>query len=130
MVYCFSTLDEFTALRAQIKGELNALAEDAANLLFVAINEAVSNAIFHGNKNDKNKKTLVVITSSEEEICIVVQDEGDGFSRADTVEAEEDIFKESGRGLCFMEYGTDSCEYNEKGNEVTLIKKIRRSMAS
>ncbi|MBP2643030.1 MAG: putative anti-sigma regulatory factor, serine/threonine protein kinase [Firmicutes bacterium] len=125
MVYCFSTLDEFTMLRAQIKLELASLSESEANLFFVSINEAVTNAIFHGNKSDKSKKAWLRITCSGQEICVVVQDEGEGFSRAGVADEDEDIFKESGRGLKFMEYGTDLCQYNEKGNEVTLIKKIK-----
>jgi hypothetical protein len=45
----------------------------------LVLDEAVDNAIRHGNRNDPDKKVMVIIKESEGKVNIIVRDEGSGF---------------------------------------------------
>jgi anti-sigma regulatory factor (Ser/Thr protein kinase) len=45
----------------------------------LVLDEAVDNAIRHGNRNDPNKKVMVIIKEFEGKVNIIVRDEGSGF---------------------------------------------------
>ncbi len=51
------------------------------NLLEQQISEIIKNAVKHGNKCDINKKIKVWFSFSTEEARIIVEDEGDGFTK-------------------------------------------------
>lgn len=90
----------------------------------LAMEEAVINAIKHGNRRDRSKKVYIQCRISERRVCLVVEDEGAGFRLEDVPDptAEENLDKPSGRGIRLMQSFLTSVEYNEKGNRVTLIK--------
>ena len=121
-MYCFSTLDQFSAIRESIKEELIRIYGEDSLQVFVAINEGVNNAIFHGNKEDGSKKVYLTIEELPNGIKIVIRDEGQGFI---SQEIPDTIpwFEEHGRGLQLIQYYVDSYEFNGLGNELTLIKK-------
>ena len=121
--YQFSSLHDFAALREQLQTKLSVLPPQAASLFFMSINEAVNNALFHGNNQDENKKVTLTWMNFAEEIRIVICDEGEGFIRPDLT-CSDLLCKECGRGLNFIEYGADSYQYNSKGNELTLSKRL------
>lgn len=90
----------------------------------VTVDEAVTNAIKHGNKFQEDKKVYIDIHIDIDRIKIVVADEGPGFN-VKTVPDPTDptnFLKPSGRGILFMSIGMDEVRYNEKGNILTLIK--------
>jgi serine/threonine-protein kinase RsbW len=90
-----------------------------------ALGEAIWNAIKHGNKLNPNKKIFVSLKIDKNKLSITVRDEGEGFDpeNVSPVETEGEGFgKPSGRGLSWMKAFCDSVTYNEKGNEVTLVK--------
>lgn len=90
----------------------------------VTVDEAVTNAIKHGNKFQENKKVFIDTEITTDQIKIVVADEGDGFDVNSVSDPMEPInfLKPSGRGILFMTIGMDEVRYNEKGNVLTLIK--------
>lgn len=90
----------------------------------LAIEEAVVNAIKHGNNRDPDKRVFVRCKVDPEKIWLQIEDEGDGFVLADVPDptADENLDKPSGRGIKLMESFLTSIEYNDKGNCVTLIK--------
>lgn len=90
----------------------------------LAMEEAVVNAIKHGNKRAPDKKVFVSCKVDSERIWLRIEDEGDGFVLADVPDptAEENLYKPSGRGIKMMEKFLTSIEYNETGNCVTLVK--------
>ena len=51
------------------------------NLLEQQISELIKNAVRHGNKNDINKKVKVWAGFSTDHAHVIVEDEGDGFSK-------------------------------------------------
>ena len=91
----------------------------------LAVIEAGTNAIKHGNKEDTNKNATFEFIISEEELTIVVTDEGEGFERekvANPLEPEN-LLKSSGRGLFLMEACMDEVVYTENGTVVKMVKK-------
>lgn len=122
-MYSFSSLAEFATLRDSIKRELVQSCEEDALRLFIAINEGVNNAIFHGNKKDITKKVQLIIERLPDEIQIIIRDEGEGFVDEKTPDTEK-LWREDGRGLDLIKLFVDSYCLNAKGNEITLVKKI------
>ena len=90
----------------------------------VTIDEAVTNAIKHGNKFQEDKKVFIEIHIDNERIKMVVADEGEGFDVSKVPDPTDPInfLKPSGRGILFMSIGMDEVHYNEKGTILTLIK--------
>jgi serine/threonine-protein kinase RsbW len=90
----------------------------------LAVEEAVINAIKHGNRMDSTKKVKIDFEIGEDKVKISVADEGEGFdiSAVPDPTKPENIGNDSGRGLVLMKAYMDSVEFNEKGNEVRLLK--------
>lgn len=127
-MYCFTTMEEFSRLRESVRQELGQLLDTGVELLFVAINEAVNNAIFHGNKQDTAKKVHLTITSSSDEIKVIIRDEGGGFAPVEQVKTEDGL-RESGRGLEIIGFCVDRYYFNLQPSEIVLIKKLTLSPA-
>ena len=91
----------------------------------MALEEAIINAIKHGNKRDPEKKVHVIVDSTLEEFYLKVIDQGEGFD-PDAVPdctAAENLELGSGRGLLLMRHYMDEVKYNEVGNELEIRKK-------
>ena len=90
----------------------------------LAIEEAIVNAIKHGNKRDVEKKVHVSWSVNAQRVTVAVEDEGAGFKLEEVPDctAEENLDKPSGRGIMLMRNFLSSIEYNDKGNRVTLVK--------
>jgi CheY-like chemotaxis protein/anti-sigma regulatory factor (Ser/Thr protein kinase) len=97
---------------------------DLRDKIPVTVDEAVTNAIKHGNKFQEDKKVTIDVSMDTERIKIVVVDEGKGFdvSRVPDPTDPTNFLKPSGRGILFMNIGMDEVRYNETGNMLTLIK--------
>jgi serine/threonine-protein kinase RsbW len=90
----------------------------------VTVDEAVTNAIKHGNKFQEDKSVTIDVFMNTDRIQIVVADEGPGFDVKAVPDPTDpmNFLKPSGRGILFMHIGMDVVRYNEKGNVLTLIK--------
>jgi serine/threonine-protein kinase RsbW len=103
--------------------------------LGVAMGEAISNAIYHGGgipgteneygKKDPNPKNVFFCAVQVNQDCIIVEveDQGAGFNPRDVPDStrEENLEKQSGRGLTLMRAFMSSVTYNTKGNRVRLV---------
>ncbi len=116
----------------------------------VALEEALTNALFHGNLEIdselreghgqdflemyrarsvqspyQDRRIYIDVEISHEQMVFNIRDEGPGFdtrqSGADSETSADE--KPSGRGLQMMQAFMDEVNYNEAGNEITLIKK-------
>ncbi|RMD51550.1 MAG: ATP-binding protein [Ignavibacteria bacterium] len=100
------------------------LSEEKSNLIGMAVSEAISNSIIHGNKSDPNKKVEVTIELIDEKLIITFKDEGNGFIPEDVPDPTlpENMMKESGRGIHIMKTIIDDVKYNftEDGTELVL----------
>ncbi len=96
---------------------------------FVALDEALSNAIRHGNQNDPTKKVRVRVELSAAEARFTIRDEGPGFNPAAVPDPLDpaNLYKNSGRGVLLIQHIMDEVTYNEQGNEVTMVKRPEKS---
>lgn len=96
----------------------------------LALEEALANAIKHGNRNDPRKLVEVRIRVTDEEVRITVCDEGAGFDLGAVPDPtlDENLTKPFGRGVMLMRTYMTHVEYNDAGNCVTMIKR-RQSQA-
>ncbi len=94
----------------------------------LCVEEAVRNAMVHGNHCDKKLSVRTVYWVDNGALNIEIADEGPGFDRADVADPtlESHILKNSGRGVYLIRKLMDKVEYNEKGNKVTMMKRLRR----
>ncbi|MGQ9604538.1 MAG: Holliday junction resolvase RuvX [bacterium] len=105
------------------------LTTEITNQISMAVVEAATNAIVHGNRCMKSKKTRVVLEKQREEILVTVSDEGDGFdpSIIPCPIDECNLLKETGRGIYIMRQVMDDVSFETgegKGTTVRLRKKI------
>lgn len=86
--------------------------------------ESLANAIRHGNKESSEKQVHVNVAIGPEEVKLVIADEGQGFNWREVKDPREKeaLDNQSGRGILMMRDYFDRVEYNQKGNEVLLIK--------
>ena len=94
----------------------------------LALEEALVNAIRHGNDEDATKRVHVECHLADDLVRIQIVDEGSGFDPAQLPDptAEEHREAPSGRGVLLMRRFMDRVEYNEKGNVVLLEKQRTR----
>ena len=90
----------------------------------MAIEEAVVNAIEHGNKRQIDKKVRLVFHVTFEKATLEITDEGAGFDHRNVADptAEELLDKPRGRGVMLMRELMNDAFYNERGNQVTMTK--------
>lgn len=91
----------------------------------LALEEALVNAIKHGNKMDPTKNVRVRWRLDNEYIRVSVEDEGPGFdvSQVPDPTDDENIDKPGGRGIMLMRAFMSVVEYNDTGNRLTIEKR-------
>jgi len=97
----------------------------------MALEEAIINAIKHGNKRDPDKQVHVIVKATRESFYLKVTDQGEGFdpNAVPDCTAEENLELGSGRGLLLMRHYMDEVSYNDQGNEL-VVRKTRNVESS
>jgi len=92
--------------------------------IHLAMEEALANAIKHGNRYNANKSVRVRCLMSPELVRIEVADEGVGFnvSQVPNPTDPDRIEAPSGRGIMLMRSFMSRVEFNALGNQVTMEK--------
>jgi serine/threonine-protein kinase RsbW len=90
----------------------------------VAFEEALRNAMIHGNKMDPDKGVFVETDLKDDSVVICVEDEGEGFAHDKLPDPtlDENILKESGRGVYMIKHLMDEVKYDNGGKRVIMIK--------
>ncbi len=90
----------------------------------LALEEAVVNAIKHGNRLDCRKQVSISCKLSADTFWISIADEGQGFDPNAVPDCTDDehIQLPHGRGLLLMRCYMTRVDYNDRGNTVTLEK--------
>ena len=100
------------------------------NNLLLAVNEAISNAMVHGNKTSSDKKVSIRVEIDETSLKVFIKDEGRGFKPEEIPDptSPENIFRDSGRGLYIMKCCMDEVTYNftPEGTELVLSMKLNK----
>jgi len=92
--------------------------------IHLASEEAIVNAIVHGNKPAPTKKVHVDCFVSPDTVRIQVTDEGQGFNPATVPDCtlDERLELSGGRGVMLMRTFMTRIEYSAEGNSVLLEK--------
>ncbi len=101
--------------------------EDDLHKIGIALREAMVNAVVHGNKYNKEKRVWLAAWEQSGGLRIVIRDEGNGFDMGKVPDplAEENLLRESGRGILLMQAFVDEFQVRRlspSGTEVTMIK--------
>ena len=105
------------------------VSEDVIFGIDMAVREAITNAVLHGNKLDETKFADISLKSSPGSFEITVHDQGTGFNPADIPDptTAENILKTSGRGIFFMRNFMDEVDWTinpQGGTTVRMLKKL------
>jgi serine/threonine-protein kinase RsbW len=114
-------------LQEQIEQQLrsNSFSEREIFSIRLALEEALVNAIKHGNGFDRSKKVRVAYGVRPERFDITITDEGTGFDPTDIPDptAFENIERPCGRGLMLMRHYMSEVSYSPSGNTVAMSKR-------
>jgi serine/threonine-protein kinase RsbW len=104
------------------------LGEDAAFGIDMAVREAVTNAVLHGNHQDEAKTVEVGFKSLPGAIEITVRDRGEGFDPGSVPDPTDprNIMKTSGRGILFMRTFMDEIEWTRHPQGGTVVRMIKQ----
>lgn len=93
----------------------------------LALEEALVNAIKHGNQLDRGKQVFIAYRFLPGRFEIRITDEGSGFDPNDVPDptAVENLERPCGRGLMLMRHYMTEVNYNERGNSVAMAKVFR-----
>ena len=132
-------------------GIMKLLSGQAQTHVGIALQEALSNAIHHGNLEldselrqvdernyyalaDQrraqhpyaNRRVYVDATLSRSELSFVITDEGPGFDTTKVLDptAEINLDRIGGRGLLLISSFMDNVAYNSRGNQITMTKHV------
>jgi len=132
--YCEATFPSIYGVASEfIESALNVMTDrewSQADIFAVnmALEESVTNAIEHGNKEDSSKSFFICCRITDDLVYISVRDEGDGFlesSIPDPREAEN-MDCPSGRGILLIHGFMTRVWYNHAGNQI-YMEKVRTS---
>src|ERR1051325_1761760 len=128
-----SRLEEVHAVHALVGEAVKAygLSEELAHWLELTISESMINAIQHGNRLDPAKQATLKISSTDDVLEIIVEDQGKGFA-LDTVADPTDaanLLQPGGRGLLTIRSFMDEVDLtqSEGGCRLRMVKKISRN---
>jgi|SRR5450432_2836702 serine/threonine-protein kinase RsbW len=128
--YVFNIPSDFAASRdVQIKilddVERRGFNEQTRFAIKLALEEAMINAIKHGNRFDPRKKVYIEATVTPEEALIIVEDEGPGFERSSVPDPtlRENVEKCSGRGILLIEAYMNHVQWTRGGRRLRMVKR-------
>jgi serine/threonine-protein kinase RsbW len=90
----------------------------------LALEEALVNAIKHGNRMDPDKTVRIACLVSNHKVRVEIEDQGCGFVPEEVPDptADENLERPCGRGIMLMRAFMTLIEYNTVGNRVVLEK--------
>lgn len=121
-----STLTDAKKPEAEILRELAECGydDDASFAIKLALEEAMTNAVRHGNKGDESKHIHVRWAITPQVAVICVRDEGCGFcpDKVPDPTAPDRIALPSGRGIMLINAYMNEVEFRADGCEVRMVK--------
>ena len=114
--------DVFNQLQPGLKA--SNFSEEDIFAVHLALEEAFTNAVKHGNKMEPNKAVKIDYAIEPDKIEICMTDEGSGFDPEVIPDPRygDNLYKPAGRGMLLMRSFMDVIEYNEQGNSVRMIR--------
>jgi len=107
--------------------------EDEQHRIGMSVRECMVNAVVHGNRYNTRKKVHLTVSRTAGRLEIVVGDEGSSFdvSKLPDPLAEENLLRQSGRGLLMMQAFMDEFQVRPRqplGTEVRMVKYLGESI--
>lgn len=90
--------------------------------LYLSLDEAITNAMEHGNRWDPRKNIEVAVTADRDHMQISISDQGKGFDTR-SIKASlknRDVLSNRGRGIYIINQFS-KISWNEKGNQIILL---------
>jgi serine/threonine-protein kinase RsbW len=103
--------------------------EDDENAIAMAVREGVVNAVVHGNRYSAKKRVHLGLETAPGHIVITIGDEGEGFDLSSLPDplAEENLMRQSGRGILLIQAFMDEFDLHPRlggGTEVRIAKNL------
>ena len=94
----------------------------------MAVREAVTNAVLHGNREDPTLPVEVSFINGANELTLIVRDRGKGFDPASVPDptSEQNLMSASGRGILFMRNFMDTVEWTTHPEGGTLVRMTKK----
>ncbi|MCF7878150.1 MAG: ATP-binding protein [Candidatus Omnitrophica bacterium] len=110
------------------KLKINGIKEKVLFDIKLALNEALINAIKHGNKSDKKKSVFLKITRQKDKLEICIEDQGKGFDyqNLQLPTDENNLTKQSGRGVFLIKNFMDELVFFNQGCKLKMVKHLNR----
>jgi serine/threonine-protein kinase RsbW len=125
-VFIVSDTTEGRRIQDEIEVHLraNEYGEQEIFSIRLALEEAIVNAIKHGNNFDRSKRVHVRYSISPDRFDVWISDEGRGFDPEDVPDPTdvENLERPCGRGLMLMRYYMSSVCYANEGRCVSMTK--------
>ena len=101
--------------------------EETTEQVNLAVIEAGTNAIRHGNGNDPKKTTFFCFRLEDDKLTVSVEDSGSGFDPEEVGDplSPENFMKPCGRGIFLMRALMDEVEYSVDKNIGTKVKLVK-----
>lgn len=121
------SIDDATVAAAEA-ARRSGLSDEAVFGIDMAVREAVTNAVLHGNRRDETKAVELGLRPEGASFVVTVRDEGEGFDPASVPDPTDpqNLLKASGRGILFMRTFMDEVTWErhpEGGTVVRMTKK-------
>ncbi|WP_162416677.1 ATP-binding protein [Cyclobacterium roseum] len=96
--------------------------DDIYGNIMISVTECVSNAIMHGNREDKKKSVRLELRFLDDQIKFIIEDEGDGYDyqHLNDPTSPENLEKSGGRGVFIMKHLCDEIQFENQGSRITL----------
>jgi len=106
--------------------------EDELHKIGMAVRESMVNAVVHGNRYNARKKVHLTILKAADHLTVAIHDEGEGFefSAVPNPLSEENLLRQSGRGLLLIQAFVDKLEVKRRepgGTEVKMVKYLDKA---
>ena len=91
----------------------------------LAVEEALVNAIRHGNGSDENKEVRVTCKLRPDHLFLEIVDEGSGFDPTEVPDCTDaqNLHRSNGRGIMLMRKYMSRVEYMDGGHRVVMEKR-------
>jgi serine/threonine-protein kinase RsbW len=112
----------YSEILPQLKA--NRFSEENIFAVHLALEEAFTNAVRHGNKMDASREVKIAYSVGRDRVEVSVTDDGEGFDPESVPDPRygDNLYKPEGRGLFLMRSYMDKVVFNERGNSVRMVK--------
>jgi serine/threonine-protein kinase RsbW len=128
-VVIFSDTSEARTVQESIEQLLRARHATDRDIFGVklALEEALVNAIKHGNQMDRSKTVHIRYRFQGDRLEVSITDQGSGFDPSDIPDPtdDENLERPCGRGLMLMRHYMNEVSYTPPGNTVSMLKILR-----